>query len=340
MGEQRLTARINLIGWDNGRGLSHDLRLLRETLESLGHEVHFSPTGPKRHRLTVAALLLRVRLLWRWLRQGFRGSWKFDANIMLEHVRPAYLGVARRNLFIPNPEWMSQRDERLLPQIDALLAKTRVAAGIFQARGIRTLYIGFRSTDCLNAQIPRQPRFLHLAGASRMKGTRRLLALWRRHPEWPPLLVLQAPQTAQGIPSTPERDNVEHRIATLDDIDEVRRLQNSHVFHLCLSEAEGWGHYIAEAMSCGAVVITCNVPPMNEMVSSGRGLLVDATAVGQLNAAMRYQFDEASLEATIEYTRSLDAEHCAAIGVEARAWFEANQRNFAGLLQDALQQLL
>ena len=340
MAEQRRTTRINLIGWDNGRGLSHDLRLLRETLEALGHEVHFTPTGPKRHRLTPAAVLLCTRLLWRWLRRGCRGSWKFDANIMLEHVRPAYLGVARRNLFIPNPEWMSQRDERHLHQLDAVLAKTRVAASTFQARGIRTLYIGFRSTDCLIPQIPRQTRFLHLAGASRMKGTRRLLALWRQHPEWPPLLVLQAPLNAQGIPSTPERDNVEHRIATLEDIDEVRLLQNSHVYHLCLSEAEGWGHYIAEAMSCGAVVITCDAPPMNEMVRPGRGLLVSATAVGQLNAAMRYHFDEASLEATIEYTRTLDAAQCAAIGAEARAWFEANQRNFAGLLQDALQELL
>ncbi|MBB6188119.1 glycosyltransferase [Rhodanobacter sp. MP7CTX1] len=340
MVEQRRRARINLIGWDNGRGLSHDLRLLRETLESLGHEVHFTPTGPKRHRLTPAAVLLCIRLLWRWLLRGCRGPWKFDANIMLEHVRPAYLGLARRNLFIPNPEWMSQRDERHLHQIDALLAKTRVAASIFQARGIRTLYIGFRSTDCLISQVPRQPRFLHLAGASRMKGTRRLLALWRRHPEWPPLLVLQAPQTAQSIPSTPARDNVEHRIATLDDIDEVRRLQNSHVFHLCLSEAEGWGHYIAEAMSCGAVVITCDVPPMNEMVRPGRGLLVSATAVGQLNAAMLYHFDEASLEAAIEFTRSLDYAQCVAIGAEARAWFETNERTFAGLLQESLEQLL
>jgi glycosyltransferase involved in cell wall biosynthesis len=340
MAEQRLKARINLIGWNNGRGLSHDLRLLRETLESLGHEVYFTETGPKRHRLTPAALWLRARLIWQWLRHGCRGSWKFDANIMLEHVRPAYVGVARRNLFIPNPEWMSPRDERHLHRIDALLAKTRTAAAIFEARGIRTLYIGFRSTDCLIPETPRQPRFLHLAGASRMKGTRRLLALWRRHPEWPPLLVLQSAQTAQGIPDTPARDNVVHRIGTLADLAEVRQLQNSHVFHLCLSEAEGWGHYIAEAMSCGAVVLTCDAPPMNELVRPDRGLLVAATPSGQLNAAMRYQFDEASLEATVEYASTLDAARYTEIGARARTWFEANQRSFAGLLQDALQKLL
>jgi glycosyltransferase involved in cell wall biosynthesis len=338
--EQRPPTRINLVGWDNGRGLSHDLRLLREALESLGHEVHFTAVGPGRRRFTLGALLLRARLLWQWLRSDARPSWKYDANIMLEHVRPAYLGLARRNLFIPNPEWLSPRDARHLHRFDALLAKTRIATATFRARGIRTLYIGFHSTDCLIPDMPRQPRFLHLAGASRMKGTQRLLALWRRHPEWPPLLVLQSPETVQETPDISARDNVEHRVAMPCGIGEIRRLQNSHVFHLCLSEAEGWGHYIAEAMSCGAVVITCDAPPMNELVRPGRGLLVAATAAGQLNAAMRYRFDEAALEGVIEYARTLDAAQCATIGAEARAWFEANQRNFTGLLQEALQELL
>ncbi|HEY8683138.1 MAG TPA: glycosyltransferase [Rhodanobacter sp.] len=334
------SARINLIGWDNRRGLSRDLRMLRETLESLGHEVHFTAVGPHRQRLAWGALRLRLRLWWQSLRRGNGAYRKFDANIMLEHVHPAYLGLARRNLFIPNPEWLSPRDERHLHRFDALLTKTRVAAATFQSRGINTLYIGFRSTDCLIPETPRRPHFLHLAGASRMKGTRRLLALWRRHPEWPPLLVLQSPQTAQGIPATPARDNVEHRIATLCDIGEIRRLQNSYLFHLCLSEAEGWGHYIAEAMSCGAVTITCDAPPMNELVRPDRGILVAATAAGRLNAATRYHFDEAALEAAIEHACRMDATQHQVLGAAARAWFETNEQRFAGLLRDALQPLL
>jgi glycosyltransferase involved in cell wall biosynthesis len=331
--------RINLIGWNNDRGLGHDIRLLRDALEALGHEVHLTTVGPGR-RQTLAALRLRLRLLWQWLRRGGRSSWKFDASITLEHVRPAFLGVARRNLFIPNPEWLSPRDERHLHRFDALLTKTRIATSTFRARGFDTRYIGFRSTDCRMPETPRQMRFLHLAGASRMKGTQRLLALWRRHPEWPPLLVLQSPQTAQAVPDVPAPGNLEHRVATLSDIGEVRRLQNGHVFHLCLSETEGWGHYITEAMSCGAVVITCDAPPMNELVRPERGLLVAAAAAGALNAATRYQFDESALEATIARIRTMDAAQCAAIGASARAWFEANERTFAGLLREALQQLL
>jgi glycosyltransferase involved in cell wall biosynthesis len=331
--------RINLIGWDNSRGLSHDLRLLREVLEALGHRVHFTAVGPRRRRRTIAALLLHLRLAWQWLRGGAQGSRLFDVNIMLEHVQPAYFGVAQRNLFIPNPEWFSPRDERHLHRFDAVLAKTRVAVATFEARGVRTIYIGFRSSDCLLPEVARQSRFLHLAGASDMKGTRRLLALWRRHPEWPPLLVLQSPSTARDEPPTPDHANLEHRITTLTRIDEIRQLQNSHAFHLCLSETEGWGHYIAEAMSCGAVVLTCDAPPMNELVRPDRGLLVGAGEIGALNAAMRYRFDESALEAAIERVRMMDPLQQASMGAAARAWFEANERNFPGLLQDALQQL-
>ena len=340
MSDQTSRMRINLIGWDNGRGLSHDLRLLRETLESQGNVVHVTSVGPKRRRWTLRALWIRLQLLSQSLLSGDGARWKFDANIMLEHVQPAYFACAYRNFFIPNPEWLSKRDERHLHRFHAVLAKTRVAAATFKARGMVTHYIGFRSTDCLIPETQRQPHFLHLAGASRMKGTARLLAVWRRHPEWPPLLVLQSPQTAQGMPTTPDRGNVQHHIATLRNIEEIRRLQNSHVFHLCLSEAEGWGHYIAEAMSCGAVTITCDAPPMNELVRAERGLLVAAQAIGTLNAATRYHFDEEALEAAIERARNMSPVEYNALGVAARSWFETNQQRFGGLLQGALQPLL
>lgn len=330
-------ARINLIAWDNQRGLSHDLRLLQQALEDCGHKVTLTDAGPKRRDGAWEARRQRLRMAWHWLLSGGRKATRHDVNLMLEHVRPACLGLARRNVLIPNPEWFSARDRRWLPRFDAVFTKSRIATDTFLREGRPTHYIGFRSVDCHDVDVPRTTEFLHLAGASRMKGTERLLAVWRRHPEWPLLRVLQSPQTAQPTPST--HANIDHRIGYVHDIAEIRRMQNAHAFHLCLSEAEGWGHYIVEAMSCAAVVITCDAPPMNELVRPDRGLLVHAHEAGKLNASMRYHFDVAALETTIERAIAMHATERELMGARARAWFLGNQQDFAAHLDAALQSL-
>jgi glycosyltransferase involved in cell wall biosynthesis len=331
-------ARINLLAWDNQRGLSHDIRLLSAALVALGHQVQVTRLGPHRHDGRRKAWLAHARMWWQRLRHADRHATPYDFNIALEHVRPDWFGLARRNLLVPNPEWLSPRSQRYLARHDAILCKTRHAVGLFAARGCRALYIGFRSTDCLQPEIPRQPTFLHLAGASRMKGTQRLLALWQRHPEWPKLLVLQSPRTATPL-TAPVPANIEHRIGYPGDVREIRQLQNAHLFHLCLSETEGWGHYLVEAMSCKAVVITCDAPPMNELVAPARGVLVKASETGPFNLTTLHRFDEAALEAAIERLLAMPGPERAALGAQARAWFESNEASFAARLDAALRQL-
>lgn len=331
-------ARINLLAWDNQRGLSHDIRLLSSTLVALGHQVHVTRLGPHRHDGRHKALLLHLRMWWQRLRHADRRATPYDINIALEHVRPDWFGLARLNLLVPNPEWLSPRGLRCLARYDAILCKTRYAAELFAARGCRALHIGFRSTDCLRPEVPQQPAFLHLAGASRMKGTQRLLALWQRHPEWPKLLVLQSPRTATRL-AGPAPANIELRLGYLGDVREIRRLQNAHLFHLCLSETEGWGHYLVEAMSCKAVVVTCDAPPMNELVTPARGVLVETGAAEPFNLATLHRFDEAALEAAIERLLAMPGHERAALGEQARAWFESNEAGFAARLDAALRQL-
>jgi len=323
-------ARINLIAWDNNRGLSHDIRLLRDALRELGHEVSFTPASAPRKRRWWQKLALR------W--NASRKAPLYDLNITLEHASPEHLPLARLNAFVPNPEWFSQRDLKQLARYDAVLTKTREATAIFQRLGVRTLPIGFQSTDCLQPVRECQPTFLHLAGASRMKGTERLLATWRRHPEWPVLHVLQAPGVGPDVDLSAA--NIVHRREYVADIADIRKLQNSHVFHLCLSETEGWGHYIVEALSCGAVVLTCDAPPMNELVTATRGVPVAATPDGPLNLATRYLFDEAALEAAIERCSRMERTEWEQLGAAARDWYVDNQQGFGARLSAALQQLL
>ena len=326
---------LNLIVWDNGVGLSRDLRLLADALRRAGFDVHLSPIGRGKLRKWFRPLWMRGKLLSQRLRGG--GALRFDANIMLEHIRPEDMPAARLNFFIPNPEWCLPTDVDLLARVDAVLTKTRHAEAIFTARGCRVAPIGFTSEDRHDPQVARKRTFFHLAGRSRNKGTQQLLALWRRHPEWPLLTVVQSPREAKVL--TPEAGNIDHRVDYIDDA-ELSRLQNGNWFHLCPSETEGFGHYLVEAMSVGAVTITTDAPPMNEMIAADRGVLVDHARTDTQFLATTYYFDDAMMEAAIERVLSQDDSELAALGSRARDWFLQNDREFSDRLKQAITPLL
>jgi hypothetical protein len=323
---------VRLIGKSNGVGLSRDLELLAAALGASGCEVTQHACGRrdrKRRRSLLARLAMRIG---RW--RGSQAPPQYDANIMLEHVWPQFVQQARCNVLVPNPEWFDRRDLSMLSVADRVWVKTALAGELFAARGSQVLNIGFDSDDRYQPGVARQPQFLHLAGRSPLKGTQRLLALWQRHPEWPRLtLVEDTPALAAG--SRTAAANIVHEHGFLSDPD-LRTLQNAHRFHLCLSEAEGWGHYIAEAMSVGAVTFTCDAPPMNELVGAERGVLVAAQLGERHNLASIARFDEAALAAAVERSLALSTTQLDAIGAAARHWFLVNKRGFVARVRNAV----
>jgi hypothetical protein len=325
---------VHLLGFDNGVGLTRNLRLLTDTLRAHGYRVDFTNT---RRRGGLPGLVQRAKGTWhaaRLARRRKRGlPPPYDFVLMEEHITPAFLGDAPCRVLLPHPEWFLPRDLEALDRIDLVLVKTHEAQRIFAARGCRAVCIGFTSDDRMDRSVPREHAFFHLAGSSRTKGTEPLLALWRRHPEWPRLTVVQHP--AEAKPGAP-CPNIDHRIGYLDDA-ELKRLQNAHWFHLCPSETEGFGHYIVEAMSAGAVVITLGAPPMHEMITPGRGILLPYSRTGTQHLAVTYHFDDTAMEAAIERARALDETRCDALGSAARAWFESERAAFPARLDAALR---
>jgi glycosyltransferase involved in cell wall biosynthesis len=327
-------ARINLIVWDNGAGLSRDLRLLQDALVAGDHSVQVVALRRRGKQRKVHRWALSARIAGQRLRGG--DAWKYDINIFLERPRPEYFSLGRRNVLIPNPEWTDPKSQAVLPRIDRLFTKTRHAEAIFAARGCAVDFIGFTSPDRLDTAVPRERAFFHLAGRSTQKNTEPLLALWRRHPEWPRLTVVQNPDTAHPRATQP---NIAHRIGYLDDA-ELKRLQNAHRFHLCPSEIEGFGHYLVEAMSVGAVVLTLDAAPMNELITPDRGLLVPVAHTGRQNLATTNFFNEAVMEATIERMIALDDYEVEHLGAAARRWFEANDASFIARINAAIREVI
>ncbi|KAI9338756.1 hypothetical protein BDR26DRAFT_862733 [Obelidium mucronatum] len=120
------------------------------------------------------------------------------------------------------------------------------------------------STPDVSRDLPPQQdfnKFLHLSGNSGRKNTDHVVDCWKRHPFWPQLTV-GSTKTAQQFGILHSMDPQKHSNC---------RFQHavSHGVHLCPSQMEGYGHYINEARSLGALVVTTDAPPMNEFVEEG-----------------------------------------------------------------------
>jgi glycosyltransferase involved in cell wall biosynthesis len=266
----------------------------------------------------------------------------YDINVFLEDISPGFFKYARVNTFIPNPEWFKKYQHRYLAGIDVVLCKTRSAQEIFRALGIDTRFISFTSEDRLYTTDDRakQIGFLHVAGRSWQKGTKPLIDLWLQHPAWPLLTVVQSAKTySQSRVKHVDAPNIKHVLERLNDA-ALRELQNTIGIHLCPSEAEGFGHCIAEAMSCGAVALTTNAPPMNELITPKRGILVNYHKTRRQRSGANYYVDPVDLERKIEDIILMDQASKQQLGQRARAWYEENDRAFRTKLVETLEDTL
>lgn len=323
-----LPLRINIVGVDNGAGLTADARLLTGLLQDAGMSVKWSTRSPARWMWH----LDRVRALRRAVPRA-------DVNLFLERCNPAWFPFAARNVLIPNPEWFPPEQLDLLCHIDLVLCKTVDSRQIFERLGCRCLWVGFtahdRGDDALAAASD-QLRVLHVAGRSEHKGTSAVLRAWERHPEWPTLTVVRRRLDQSSTLELPLLRNVRYLTERLSDA-EILSLQREYPLYLLPSEVEGYGQALVEGMSTGSVVITTDAPPMNEMVRPSRGVLVRANAGEACRLGRLYHVDIDALESVLADVLNWDKQRRADMGASARAWFVQNDQRFRSDFPAALR---
>jgi hypothetical protein len=292
--------RAVIVARDNSYGLSVDSAVLGGALRRLGWEVAAGVPGGR----GLIERLLRRRTA--------------DVVFHMERVFPAWASAAPVNVLVPNQERFPRRHLGRLRHVALVAAKSRHAQRIFAELGCRTALLGFSSPDRLLDGIEKDWNgFFHLAGGSTLKGTEDILALWTAHPEWPQLVLVQkAANAPAGVPA-----NVRLISGYLDDA-ELRQLQNRCGVHLCPSRAEGWGHYVVEALSVGAVTVTTDAPPMNELVTESCGVLVPVEREEARHLGTSYFVDRNALETAIERLTLMSASEKAGLGMQARARYD------------------
>jgi hypothetical protein len=326
---------VNLIGTGlgsaGGYGWALDARLIAETLCDAGFDVTAIDANLSRGDGFRNHLAARLRREWQGLRhRAGRGK---DLNIFLERVPHQMFAAARRQVLIPNQEWFMPKWQRHLGRFDAVICKTRAAEEIFSRLGCRTRFSSFTSQDKRQPGFePKRREFLFVLGKRTSIGER-VLDVWARHPEWPQLVLV-----GHKITDVPAPSNV-RLIRTYIPDEEVARLQNGYLFHLAVTAAEGFGHKLSEGLSCGAIVITTDAPPMNELITRERGFLVEWDRSEPKCLGTEYHFSAAGLEKTVEACLRASPVECEMMAQAARTWFESNDRFFRRALPELLREI-
>ena len=126
----------------------------------------------------------------------------------------------------------------------------------------------------------------------------------------------------EEAPPLPSLPNVNYQTDYVPE-NQLRQLENDCEVHVIPSQAEGYGHVIGEAMSCAAVVVTTDAPPMNELVTPERGVLIRVARSEPMRRSMRNYIDIADLEAKLKLVFAMSPEQRSQLGLNARAWYEA-----------------
>jgi len=264
---------------------------------------------------------------------------KKDMFFFVEFTAQRWMFKKNINIFIPNQEWYYSCYDDSLKNCDYILCKTRMAEEIFNKINSSVRYIGFTSQDKYDERYSYQKdyrKFLHVRGQSPCKGTLELVQLWKEHQEWPELLVV--------CRKAPELTSFNCRnIRILDGFlsnDELSRYQNIYGIHLCPSSVEGFGHYIAEALSCKNVVLTTNAPPMNELIDESCGFLVDHDSEESLNLGTVYKVSRESLEQNILKILSMPTSCLEEMGGAARARYDLMKQIFRSNMDSFIKDVL
>lgn len=318
---------INIIG-EQTSGLAVDSRMIAAALS----QGHFKTRICKVRPGLLNSLFNRVipSIYWKPFQKNAP-----DINIFCEQIFDKWLKTSNVNIFIPNQEWCRPATLELLPRMDYVLCKTRHAEDIFSSMGLNTIYIGFTSDDHYDESIKKDyRRYLHVAGKSLQKGTVPLARVWSKHPEWPTLtIVTHNPK----LISEYESPNI--KIESQISIEHLRFLQNQCGIHVCPSEAEGFGHVINEALACGAVVVTTNAAPMNELVNSNFGYLVAYGRTSPQSLSTNFYIDENELQQVIQETLTLNHEYLNRMSLLSRSKYLETAKNFKSNLIEILRNL-
>lgn len=240
--------KVNIV-FESSNGLLHDFRIMAELLMSMGHDVTMN-----------ASPRIECGLV-----------------IFLEHISCLHIDAAKDGtcIYIPNLEWMDVSDVNLLNHraLRSVCCKNRATLETLATFCDTCILTGFTSLEVpLIEKYTNKVECLHIKGTSMYKNSQLVVDTWLQNRNWPTLHVVCRGVIDIDPPLWAANNVVIHQRRFNED--ELHAIMQRCAIHVCPSYCEGFGHYINEAMACGACVVTTDAPPMNELVDIETGVLV------------------------------------------------------------------
>jgi hypothetical protein len=268
-----------IVNADNQWGLQKDMAVFQDVLGSAAKEAAF-----KLRQTPERILGNQVRICG-----PYEMPVPASINIHFEIVATSFMHSAAANVLVVNQEWFYEAWVPSLLQFDAIWAKTRYAEATMRtalaAAGgdpDKVQYIGWTAPSIYDASIPRERKCVYAVGASldKVRALKNLFAAGGNG--WPatlpPLTITVAPDIlAKREPQLCATLRAAANVTLVEEHlkdDECAKLRNASMFHLVLSEADGYGIALAEARSCGAGIVAAAGQPWEELLASSPPALV------------------------------------------------------------------
>ena len=196
-----------------------------------------------------------------------------EVNIFLEVVNPSLFSYARKNIWIPNVEWIFKSWVPYLDMVDEIWAKTHETYEILRnITNTPVKYIGWTSIDKTYSKKKDYSKAIVLVGKNVYRNPKQLLRAYIEIHEKSPWLfeklpILHIPYTPTEvyIPEIPEqlKPKIVLYPGVLNEHDYDTLLSECGLA-ICLSAAEGFGHAINEALSSGCNVLLSCISPFRD----------------------------------------------------------------------------
>lgn len=326
----------------HGHGLRKDALLLHEILSSLGYfcEIEEYPSAAEvsYYGGKIFYVFAKKIKLFHFYKKIIDKLFA-PSNIYSLHLEDVYLPALFRrenHVLVPNQEWFRCGNFELMQYISNIWCKTRLAESIFKQFYENASYIGFCSNinPSLLGGKKRRDYFYTRVGKSCFRGAQVLVDVWKRNPAWPKLKMVISDNIRPPVPPA----NIEY-IDPFADAEESYQLASGSLFHIYMTETEGFGHSIVEAMGYSALVIVTDAPPMNEVADSRSVLGVRAEYAGQKMLSPRFKALPHSIEYAVEKALAMSEDEINKITQNARARFCELELQFKINLKLAIERL-